>query len=33
MQTLHYEALGLYEQIVPLGADLKAEDKIIKALS
>jgi len=33
MQTLHYKALGLDEKIVSLEAVLKAEDKIIKALS
>jgi len=33
MQTLHFEVIGLDEQIVTLEAKLKAEDKIIKALS
>jgi len=33
MQTLHYKFLDLDKQIVSLVSDLKAEDKIIKALS
>jgi len=33
MQTLHYEVLGLDQQIVSLEADLKAKDAKIEALT